>query len=54
MEQLPDLRKAALWAGGALLVIAILWLVAKTLLPFAIGVLCGAAATYFWKQKQAQ
>lgn len=51
MENLPNIRKLALWVGGAVLAITLVWLVAKTLLPFTIGVVCGAAAYYFWSKR---
>jgi hypothetical protein len=51
MENLPNIRKLALWVGGPILAITLVWLVAKTLLPFAIGVVCGVAARYFWDNR---
>jgi hypothetical protein len=46
---MPDIPKPVMWAGGALLVLVILWWLAKALVPFAIGAICGAAAIHFWK-----
>jgi predicted PurR-regulated permease PerM len=43
---MPDLQKVAIWAGVAILLIMMVWLMAKAVLPFTIGVICGSAATW--------
>jgi predicted PurR-regulated permease PerM len=44
---MPDLQKIAIWSGVAILLIVMVWLVAKTVLPFTIGLICGSAAMWF-------
>ncbi len=39
--------RLAFWGVGIALTLALLWLVAKAVLPFAIGLVCGAAVKYF-------
>lgn len=50
---MPDLQSMKLAAGAAIvaLVLLLLWITAKAVVPFAIGLLCGAAAAYFWGRK---
>lgn len=49
-----DLKSMKLAAGAAVvaLVLLLLWITAKAVLPFAIGLLCGAAATFIWRKDQ--
>ena len=42
--------RLAFWGVGVVLTLALLWLVAKAVLPFAIGLVCGVAAVHFWKK----
>jgi hypothetical protein len=50
---MPDLGtyKILLGAAFAALVLILLWITAKAALPFAIGLICGAAAMHFWKKE---
>jgi hypothetical protein len=43
---MPDLRKIAIWSGVAVLLIMMVFLMAKAVLPFTIGLICGSAATW--------
>ena len=40
------LTVAAWWVGGAVVALVLIWVLAKTVLPFAIGAICGAAGAY--------
>ena len=44
---MPELQKIAIWSGVSILLILMVWLVAKAVLPFTIGVICGSAAIWF-------
>lgn len=47
---MPETRKIALWAGAAIFVLVMVWLVAKAVLPFTIGLVCGSAAMWLWNR----
>lgn len=47
---MPETRKIALWAGAAAFVLVMVFLVAKTVLPFTIGLVCGSAAMWLWNR----
>lgn len=43
---IPKVPKSALWVGGAVCALVLIWMLAKTILPFAVGVFCGASTVY--------
>ena len=47
---MPDLQKVAIWSGVAILLILMVFLVAKAVLPFTIGLVCGSAAMWLWNR----
>ena len=47
---MPETRKIALWAGAAIFALVMVWLVAKAVLPFTIGLVCGSAAMWLWNR----
>jgi len=47
---MPETRKIVIWAGTAAFALAMVWLVAKAVLPFTIGLVCGSAATWLWNR----
>lgn len=48
---MPDLLTKGVWAIAAVMVLLLLWLVAKAVFPFALGAAVGAVAAWYWLKK---
>ena len=47
---MPETRKIVIWSGAAAFVLVMVFLVAKAVLPFTIGLVCGSAAMWLWNR----
>ena len=45
---MPDLLTKGVWAIAAVMVLLLLWLVAKAVFPFALGAAVGAGSAYWF------
>lgn len=47
---MPDLLTKGVWAIAAVMILILLWLVAKAVFPFAVGVFAGAGLMWYFKK----